>query len=99
MKITAQDLLDLDIIDGIITEPLGGAHRDSKSAIEEAGRTIDEALTVLRQQGRRHDPARTPREIPGHRPQSLNLFVSFPFRHKTAARSLPFCRPGRRRLA
>lgn len=47
MKITAQDLLDLKVIDGIITEPLGGAHRNSKAAIEEAGRTIDEALQSL----------------------------------------------------
>ena len=28
MKITATDLLDLKIIDGIVEEPLGGAHRD-----------------------------------------------------------------------
>src|SRR4029078_8458266 len=28
MKITAQDLLRLGIIDGIISEPMGGAHRD-----------------------------------------------------------------------
>ena len=28
MKITAQDLLELKIIDGVIAEPLGGAHRD-----------------------------------------------------------------------
>ena len=28
MKITAQDLLKLGVIDGIIAEPVGGAHRD-----------------------------------------------------------------------
>ena len=28
MKLTAKDLLDLKIIDEIIPEPLGGAHRD-----------------------------------------------------------------------
>ena len=28
MKMTAKDLLKLGIIDEIITEPLGGAHRD-----------------------------------------------------------------------
>ena len=28
MKITAQDMLNLKIIDGIVEEPLGGAHRD-----------------------------------------------------------------------
>ena len=28
MKLTANDLYELKIIDGIIKEPLGGAHRD-----------------------------------------------------------------------
>jgi acetyl-CoA carboxylase carboxyl transferase subunit alpha len=31
MKLTAQDLLELGVIDEIIKEPLGGAHRDSDS--------------------------------------------------------------------
>lgn len=44
MKITAQDLLELGIIDGIIPEPQGGAHRDGGSAVEAAGRTIERAL-------------------------------------------------------
>ena len=30
LKITAKDLLDLKLIDGIVTEPLGGAHHDPK---------------------------------------------------------------------
>lgn len=34
MKITAPDLLKLGLIEGIITEPLGGAHRDSRAAAE-----------------------------------------------------------------
>ncbi len=32
LKLTAQDLLDLGIIDGIIPEPVGGAHRDYDAA-------------------------------------------------------------------
>ena len=36
MKITAQDLLKFGIIDGIVPEPMGGAHRDPESAIYEA---------------------------------------------------------------
>jgi acetyl-CoA carboxylase carboxyl transferase subunit alpha len=32
LKLTAQDLLDLGIIDGIIPEPIGGAHRDYTAA-------------------------------------------------------------------
>ncbi len=40
LKLTAQDLKRLGIIDGIIPEPLGGAHRDP----EETARNIKEAL-------------------------------------------------------
>jgi acetyl-CoA carboxylase carboxyl transferase subunit alpha len=44
MKITAADLLQLKVIDGIVEEPLGGAHRDPNPAIERTGEAIDEAL-------------------------------------------------------
>ena len=44
MKITAQDLLRFGIIDGIVTEPVGGAHRDSDAAIVAAGKAVDAAL-------------------------------------------------------
>jgi len=44
MKITAQDLLELGIIDGIIGEPIGGAHRDGSEVVRAAGDTIIEAL-------------------------------------------------------
>ena len=37
MKITAQDLIRFGIIDGIIPEPLGGAHRDPPAAVAAAG--------------------------------------------------------------
>ncbi len=44
MKITAQDLLRLGIIDGIIPEPVGGAHRDGVEVVKAAGDTILAAL-------------------------------------------------------
>ena len=44
MKITAQDLLKLGIIDGIIPEPVGGAHRDGAEVVRAAGDTITRAL-------------------------------------------------------
>jgi acetyl-CoA carboxylase carboxyl transferase subunit alpha len=44
MKITAQDLLRLGIVDGIIPEPMGGAHRDGVEVIRAAGETIAQAL-------------------------------------------------------
>ncbi|AYG67590.1 MULTISPECIES: acetyl-CoA carboxylase carboxyltransferase subunit alpha [unclassified Rhizobium] len=47
MKITAEDLKGLGIIDGIIPEPLGGAHRDPNTVIASAGDTIASALGEL----------------------------------------------------
>jgi acetyl-CoA carboxylase carboxyl transferase subunit alpha len=44
MKITAQDLLALGIIDKIIEEPKGGAHRDRDSIIAKTGDAIAAAL-------------------------------------------------------
>jgi acetyl-CoA carboxylase carboxyl transferase subunit alpha len=44
MKITAQDLIAFGIIDGIIPEPLGGAHRDKALTIRNAGAAIETAL-------------------------------------------------------
>ncbi|MEM9332698.1 MAG: acetyl-CoA carboxylase carboxyltransferase subunit alpha [Pseudomonadota bacterium] len=44
MKITAQDLLQMGIIDDIISEPLGGAHRDHGSVIQSTREQIAEAL-------------------------------------------------------
>ena len=47
MKITAQDLLELKVIDGIISEPVGGAHRGADAAIEATADTIEKALNEL----------------------------------------------------
>lgn len=47
MKITATDLLGLKIIDGIIEEPLGGAHRDPEPVIDRTGDVIGDALADL----------------------------------------------------
>jgi acetyl-CoA carboxylase carboxyl transferase subunit alpha len=47
MKITAQDLLRFGIIDAIISEPIGGAHRDPSAAIATTGNAIAAALESL----------------------------------------------------
>jgi acetyl-CoA carboxylase carboxyl transferase subunit alpha len=49
LKLTAADLLKLKVIDGIVPEPLGGAHRDRAAAIDSVGDAIDGALAQLRQ--------------------------------------------------
>jgi acetyl-CoA carboxylase carboxyl transferase subunit alpha len=51
MKITAQDLIKFGIIDGVIPEPLGGAHRDPAAAITAAGQAISDALKSLHNLG------------------------------------------------
>ena len=51
MKITAQDLIKFGIIDGIVPEPLGGAHRAPAAAIASAGRAISDALRSLHNLG------------------------------------------------
>lgn len=47
MKITAQDLLRFGVIDRIISEPPGGAHRAPEEAITRAGHAISAALGEL----------------------------------------------------
>ncbi len=47
MKITAQDLLGLKVIDSIIAEPLGGAHREPGAAMAAVGAAVAEALDAL----------------------------------------------------
>lgn len=47
MRITAQDLFDLKIIDGIIPEPLGGAHRGKEAVMDAAGDIITAAMRSM----------------------------------------------------
>ena len=47
MKVTAQHLKRLKVIDRIVKEPVGGAHRDPKAACEALGKAIGEELDAL----------------------------------------------------
>ena len=47
MKVTAQDLLGLGVIDRIIKEPVGGAHRDPAAATRTLAAAISEELDAL----------------------------------------------------
>lgn len=47
LKLTAADLKSLRLIDTVVTEPLGGAHRDPAQAMASVGIAISEALTPL----------------------------------------------------
>ncbi len=47
MKITAADMVDLKIVDGVIPEPVGGAHRAPKAVFAAAGDVMARALREL----------------------------------------------------
>ena len=47
MKVTAQDLLGLGVIDRIVKEPVGGAHRDPALATQALAKAIGEELDLL----------------------------------------------------
>ena len=47
LRLTAQDLLRLGVIDRVVEEPLGGAHRAANETVEKLGEAIDEALRPL----------------------------------------------------
>jgi len=47
LRLTAEDLQRLGIVDRIVTEPLGGAQRAPQTAIERLGGALDEALRPL----------------------------------------------------
>lgn len=48
MKITAQDMLKFGVIDRILTEPPGGAHRDPSAMIARTGEAIAQAFEEMR---------------------------------------------------
>lgn len=47
LKLTAQDLLALGVIDRVISEPIGGAHRDPLATIDSLGNAINDYLKDL----------------------------------------------------
>ena len=47
LKLTAQDLLEMGVVDEVVEEPLGAAHRDPDQAIRATGKAMEEALKAL----------------------------------------------------
>ena len=48
MRITAQDLIKLKIVDRIVEEPAGGAHSDPTAAIKAVGDAVEEEIKALK---------------------------------------------------
>ncbi|MBI1208561.1 MAG: acetyl-CoA carboxylase carboxyltransferase subunit alpha [Azospirillum sp.] len=50
LRLTAQDLKELGVADQIVSEPIGGAHRDHAASIAVVGDALETALSELRGQ-------------------------------------------------
>jgi acetyl-CoA carboxylase carboxyl transferase subunit alpha len=74
LRLTAPDLLELKLIDGVVPEPAGGAHRNPQGALTELRATILRELEALEQipldelLARRRRKFRRSGEIPGRFP-------------------------------
>ena len=47
LKLTSADLLKLGVIDAVVAEPLGGAHREPEAAVEALGEALERELSQL----------------------------------------------------
>ncbi len=47
LRLTAEDLRTLHLVDTVVAEPLGGAHRDPAAAIAAVGEAVQQALSSL----------------------------------------------------
>ncbi len=69
LKLTAEDLLEIGVIDGIVKEPLGGAHKDPSSVAAELKKTLISSLVELTKISRE--------ELVSSRYQRLRSYGSF----------------------
>ena len=75
MKITAQDLKSLGVIDVIISEPVGRRAPRHRHDLQAHRRCHRQGLSRILRHEPGCDPAPAPREIPGDRPQPLSRRV------------------------
>ena len=47
LRLTAEDLLRLKLVDQVVAEPLGGAQRDKAATLRSVGQALQEALASL----------------------------------------------------
>ena len=68
LKLTASDLIDRDVIDEIVPEPIGGAHRDPDATFAAVGEAIAPRARPPHRHPRRRPPRRPPRPLRRPRP-------------------------------
>jgi acetyl-CoA carboxylase alpha subunit len=79
MRITAPDLLRLGVIDGIVPEPAGGAHRDWEGAAGNLREALREHLRPL--------AAMSPDDLVAHRYEKFRKIGAFEEASVPAAQS------------
>ena len=84
MKITAQDQQSLGVVDRIVPEPLGGAHRDPEAAIGNLKEAIVEELSGCSALGGEELLRAAPGQVPRDRPDRSGRNPSVISRSKTA---------------
>ena len=70
MKITAQDMVRFGVIDAVVPEPTGGAHRDPQAAIAATGEAIAKALGRIAPARPRGGAPAAAREVPRDGPHA-----------------------------
>ena len=78
MKITAEDLQKFGVIDRIIPEPVGGAHREPETTIKATGEAIAEALDSLDNLPPEEIRRQRREKYPGDRPRRSSIATSRP---------------------
>ena len=84
MRVTAQQLAELKVIDRIVPEPLGGAHRDPAAAIAALEGGAGRGARPLRRHERRAIARAAARQVPRARRLELRGTVSEPHRSSSA---------------
>ncbi len=79
LKITAKDLESFQLLDAVIEEPNGGAHRDRMGAIESMGRALETRFGPLALQDFTDPKSKTARKIKEDRFQKFRKMGEFAF--------------------
>ena len=85
LRLTAQDLLALGVIDRIVPEPKGGAQRDKPAAIARVGTALGRAPRRARRQEARRAPQGPPPQVPRHGPEVARRLGRVLTRHQGVA--------------
>ena len=89
MRLTAQDLRQLGVVDEIIPEPVGGAHRAACRGHRGRGRRARGGARAPGRRRRRRAAAQAAREVPGHGPQRRAVAVPLSLRDRHAQVVVP----------